>query len=85
MIFQGHQIPGFIVRFAILPAAPEDAYPLECQGTDSHLVGFSFLPLGLVKGPRPEGKAYGLVGPFDESLSQELRTTVTPMHPGLVA
>jgi len=26
-------------------------------------VGFSFLPLGLVKGPRPERKTHGLVGP----------------------
>ncbi len=54
---------GFIVGLTILPAVPEDTYPLERQGTNDHLVSLSFLPLGLVKGPRPEGKAHRLVDP----------------------
>ena len=44
---------------------------------------FSFLTLGLVKGLCPEGKAHGLIGPFDERLSQELGTTVSPVYPEL--
>ena len=63
---------GFIVGLTILPAVPEDTYPLERQGTNGHLVSLSFLPLGLVNGPRPEGKAHRLVGPFDEGLSRDL-------------
>jgi len=68
----------------ILPAAPEDAYPFERQGANRHLVGFALLSLGLVKGPRPKGISHGLVGPLDEGLMQEFRSTVAPVYPGFV-
>ncbi|WP_419614774.1 hypothetical protein [Thiolapillus sp.] len=67
---------GWQRGLAVMPAAPKGCVYICRPRPVSPSGGFFFLTLSLVKGLRPEGKAYGLIGPFDERLSQELGATV---------
>jgi hypothetical protein len=43
--FKGVNVEGFIVRLVGLPAGANDAYPLECEGTDGTVMRLTSLAL----------------------------------------
>ena len=63
----------------------EDAYPLEGQCANGHLMRFLLLALQLIEGLGPEREPQRFIGLFNECLSEELGATEAPVHPGLVA
>jgi hypothetical protein len=83
--FEAHQAPGFVVRPAGRPPAPEDVYPLEGKDPYRHLVRRLFLTLVPVEGACPERVTGGLVGPLDKALAEELGTAVARVDPLLGA
>ncbi len=44
-VFQGVNVERFFVRLVGFPAGENDAYPLECEGADGTVMGFTFLAL----------------------------------------
>ena len=66
----------------MLPAAMQDAYPLEGQCTYRHLVAASLSALLPIVGTRPGGFVDGLCGPVNKGLAHEGRTLPAPVHPG---
>lgn len=75
------RLDGFIIRFAVLPAAKEDSDPLEGQGANGHLMRCPLRALLAVIAARPERSWYGLPGPFNERLPQKLVAEITLVHP----
>ena len=53
-LLQGHEVAGFVVGLAVVPAAPEDANPLESEGAQDGLVMNARGPSALVEGLGPE-------------------------------
>jgi len=56
-LLQAADIAGFVVRRAILPAAEQNADPLEGECPDCGMVALAFVSLELVEGARPSGFA----------------------------
>lgn len=84
-LLKSHEVAGFIVRFALDPAAMEDADPLEGESAKRGLMGTATLAVALVEGFGPEGARDGLADPLDEGLALEGRAVETPVDPALVA
>jgi hypothetical protein len=68
-----------------LPAAVQDANPLEGQGAQSSLVSGALRTLLLIERPGPVGVRDGLGGPLHKRLAQARGAVLTPVHPALVA
>src|SRR6202047_3663094 len=78
------EVDGLIVRCSRLPAAVQDADPLERQGSHGDLVGAALRALLPVVGARPERPADRLASLLDERLPQEFRTLQAPVDPALL-
>src|SRR5260370_18333908 len=83
-ISQRVEVDGLIVRCSRLPAAVQDADPLERQGSHGDLAGAALRALLPVVGARPERPADRLASPLDERLPQEFRTLQSPVDPALL-
>ena len=83
-LHQGVEIRRFVVGGARLPAAIEDADPLQCQGAGCGLMRLASGSLLGIVGTCPEGMADGFAGPFHEGLAQELRALEAPVDPACV-
>ena len=68
-----------------LPAAIQDANPLERQRTHCGLMRATFVALLAIVGACPERFVDGLAGPFDKSLAHKGWTLPAPMDPTLLA
>jgi len=70
-LLEGYEVAGFVVRLPVMPAAPEDANPLEGEGAQDGLVSNALGATALVEGLGPEGMGDSLAGPLDEGLAEE--------------
>jgi len=68
---EGPDVAGFVVGRPILPAAEEDADPLEGQGTEGGMMAFPAFSLEVVEGAGPGGVLDGESGELVESLAEE--------------
>src|SRR6476620_5596314 len=68
-----------------LPAAVQDAQPLEGQGAKRCLVRTALVALLSIERAGPVGPGDRLSGPFDKGLAQKRRALPAPMDPALVA
>lgn len=75
------EVAGFVVGSVVLPAFPEDADPFEGECAQDSLMTFTSSLLLSVEGFGPDATRDGLTDPFNKTLSQELRTVPTPVHP----
>src|SRR3982751_4648464 len=78
---EGRSIAGLLVGDAVLPAAENDAHPLERKSSYGSVVRLVAFPLLIVKGSRPLRFPGRHPGPFVKGLAQKLRTGPPPVHP----
>ena len=62
MADKGLDVTGFIIRSAVLPAAPEDADPFEGEGAEGGVVAVSAGAKVVVEGFGPGAPLAGMVG-----------------------
>ena len=84
-LIEGAEVARFVVRDAIVPAAPEDAQPFEGEAAEDGLVTFAGLLLLAVIRFSPRTFGHGLPGPLDEGLAKELGGVPPPVRPDLPA
>ena len=82
---QGGFVDCFPVRFAVLPAAPDDALPFEGQSTDSGVVAGALGALLEVVGGRPAAPEDTLLGVFVETLPVELGAEIAAVNVAFAA
>ena len=83
-MLEGGEVAGFVVGHAVVPAAPEDADPLEGERPQDRLVVLARPLLLAVVGLGPRTFGHGLAGPFHEGLAQEDRGVPAPVDPELM-
>src|SRR5689334_9136917 len=82
---EGFEVARLVVGPLVLPAAVQDADPLEGQSAEGGVTGHAPLPGALVEGPGPERLTDGAGRPLDEGLSQKRVAGVAPVDGALVA
>jgi hypothetical protein len=82
---EGLDVTGFVIRSAVLPAAPEDAHPFKGETALDGRVVFTGALLLEVMGFGPSAFRDGLSGPSDKGLAEELGRVSSPMDPNLPA
>src|SRR5262245_16521672 len=79
------QIFAFIVRGAVLPAAPEYAQPFESDHANGRPATFAFGDLLLIEQSSPLALADGTIGKLDHTLVIKYRTSVTELNDSLAS
>src|SRR5258707_13892427 len=74
-------VAGVVVRDLILPAAYEDAYPAEGEGTDGGVVAFAGGSLAVVEGGRPSTMGDRAAGELVQGLTDGLWTGPAHVDP----
>src|SRR5262245_55278060 len=78
---EGIEVGSFVVWDTVLPAAIQDADPLEGERTQCSLMRRALGTLLFVESSGPVGMRNRLGGPFDEGLAHERGALPAPVHP----
>src|SRR5690349_8614791 len=80
-LLQGREVVRLVVGAPFLPAAEEDADPLEGEGAEGSVTAGALFAGALIEGLCPEGLGDALCGPLDEGLSKEGVAGEAPVDP----